>query len=246
MKEIFFEIHKDLSREGPGNSESTRRAFSMLTDLPAEPDILDIGCGPGMQTLDLTRLTDGIITALDNHQPYLDAVKEKMSRQNLGKRIMLVNGDMNHPCFPEKTFDLIWSEGALYIMGFEKGLRKWRPFLKQNGYFAVSEISWLKPNPPKSIEKFWDEYYPAIQDIEANLSIIHQTGYKPRGHFTLPESAWWDHYYLPIEEKLSILRKKYKGNAEAIHVLELEQEEIDMYKKFSDYYGYVFYVMLTV
>ena len=40
-----------------------------------------------------------------------------------------------------------------------------------------------------------------------------------------------------------MLREKYRANIEAMSVLEMEQKEIDLFRKYSNYYGYVFYVM---
>ena len=79
--------------------------------------------------------------------------------------------------------------------------------------------------------------------IEGNLEIIRQTGYDIIGHFTLPKSAWWDHYYTPIENKLPAFRTQYKNNPEALAVADLHDVDIEMYRKYSDFYGYVFYVM---
>ena len=85
--EIFFEIHDDIPRGGPGNYDSTQRAFSTLEFLPDKPSILDIGCGPGMQTLHLAQITNGRITALDNHQPFLNRLRKTVEQNNLAQKI---------------------------------------------------------------------------------------------------------------------------------------------------------------
>jgi ubiquinone/menaquinone biosynthesis C-methylase UbiE len=95
-----------MPRQGPGDSLSTRKAFLLLKNLPEKPAILDIGCGPGMQTMDIARLTDGSITALDYFQIYLDELKEKVSKAGLSKRITLVQGDMNNLDFKNGSFDV--------------------------------------------------------------------------------------------------------------------------------------------
>lgn len=243
MPKMFFEIHKDLPREGPGDSESTQTAFSMLTDIPESPRILDIGCGPGMQTMDLIKLTTGFIVAVDNHQPYLDALTEKMVEEGLIHRIQVINGDMLALKFQEDFFDLIWAEGSIYIVGFEKGINAWKPFLKEGGYLAVTEVSWLKPDAPEELKTFWENAYPAIQDIEGNFEIIRRAGYEIVGSFTLPESAWWDNYYIPLEQRLNIFRENHEGDDAAMELYESELAEINLYRTYSDYYGYVFYIM---
>jgi hypothetical protein len=32
-RQVFYEIYADIPREGPGDSDSTKRAFSMLAEL---------------------------------------------------------------------------------------------------------------------------------------------------------------------------------------------------------------------
>lgn len=240
---IFFEIHSDLPREGPGDRRSTEKALSMLSDLKKNPYILDVGCGPGMQTLDLLDLTDGSIVAVDNHQPFLDQLSEKVMQKGIAGRVQIVNADMSSLDFHPATFDLIWSEGAAYSMGFKNALSTWKPFLVKQGYLAVTELTWIRPDPPDEAKRFFAEEYPVMQNIESNLEAIRRAGYNVVGHFTLPESAWWDNYYTPIEKKLPAFREKYKDNPEALAVVELHEVEIDIYRKYSDFYGYVFYVM---
>ena len=128
-------------------------------------------------------------------------------------------------------------------MGFEKGLTAWQPYLKSGGYIALTEISWLKDKAPPDLADFWNAAYPAIQDQEGNISIIQKAGYQLIDHFVLPPEAWWDDYYFHIEKKLSILKTKYRNDTEALEVIENEELEIDLFRKYHDYYGYVFYIM---
>ena len=170
MMRIFFEIHSDLPREGPGDRGSTEKALSMLSDLKKNPYILDVGCGPGMQTLDLLDLTDGSIVAVDNHQPFLDQLSEKVMQKGIAGRVQIVNADMSSLDFHPATFDLIWSEGAAYIMGFKNALSTWKPFLVKQGYLAVTELTWIRPDPPDEAKRFFAEEYPVMQNIESNQS----------------------------------------------------------------------------
>jgi SAM-dependent methyltransferase len=179
---------------------------------------------------------------MDNHPPFLDRLSEAVTHRGLGDRITVLNRDMFTLNFDPETFDVIWAEGSIYIMGFENALRSWRPLLKKPGYLAATEITWLRPDPPDELRSFWAQEYPGIQDVASNLRVLRETGYSPIGHFTLPESDWWAHYYTPVERKLPALREKYKVNSEALGVLELEAREIDLYRRFCEYYGYVFYV----
>ena len=243
--EIFFEIHRDLPREAPGSDACTARALSMTLPLPRDPHILDIGCGPGAQTLVLAKQTGGHVTAIDTHQPFLDDLKRRAERAHLASRIHPQHGDMTALEIGEASFDLIWSEGAIYIMGFREGLQAWRRFLKPGGALAVTEATWLVDDPPDEARRFWQAAYPAMKHVEENIAILQEAGYSHVGHFTLPESAWWDDYYTPVEHRIAALRKQYQDDAEALAILDEEQREIDLYRKFSPSYGYVFYIMVN-
>ena len=243
--EIFFDIHKNLPREGSGRDEYTQKAYEMIPKIK-QPNILDIGCGPGLQTVKLGKLSDGEIIAIDNHQPFLDQLKENAKKANLQDRIKIVNKSMIGMDFPNDHFDIIWAEGSIFVVGFEQGIKDWKKFIKPKGYLAVHEMAWLKDNPPKEIYDYFQKVYPAITTIENNLDIIKKCGYKLIGYFSLPDDAWWEFYYDPLERRLGKMRIKYKDNPEGLEIIKDHQEEIDLYKKYYEWYGSVFYVMQKV
>jgi len=238
---IFWEIHSGNPREGPGSFVATKRAFEMLS-LPERPHVLDIGCGPGRQTLDLASLCDGRIIALDLHGHFLRELYPKAKAEGSGSRIAVIQGDMAHLPFQPESFDLIWAEGSIYIIGFQKGLELWRPCLKSGGYIAVTEVTWLKADPPQELSEFW-RAYPAMTDTPGNAARIRAAGLKLEDHFVLPPEAWWDDYYSHIGQKIPRLRAKYTGNQAALAAISSEEVELEMHRKYSDYYSYVFYVM---
>ena len=239
---IFFEVHQGLPREAPGDEESTLRALALMKDLPFAPSILDIGCGPGAQTIALARNSSAHITAVDVHQPFLDELARRAAAAALSACIDTVNASIFELAF-EKPFDVIWSEGAIYIIGFERGLRTWRPLLKPGGYVAVTELSWIKPDPPEGIRKYWQADYPGMLSVDENLAGLRAAGYRELGHFVLPESSWWKPYYYPMEARIVELRERYRADLEVQALLDIKQLEIEMYRKYSEWYGYIFYVM---
>ncbi len=241
-KDIFFEIHSGLPREAPGDEASTVRALRMMEDLPAVPEILDLACGPGGQTVALACHSTARITAIDTHEPFLVELERRAAAAGVGDRITAVKASMFNLTL-DKTFEVVWSEGAIYMMGFEAGLRAWRPLLKPRGYVAVTELSWIKPDPPKEIIDYWVEQYPGVASVEQNLQRLSTAGYREVGHFTVPESAWWDSYYHPMEGRVAELRKKYASDRDAQRVLDGELAEVEMYRRYCEWYGYVFYVM---
>ena len=240
--EIFFDIHKDLPRQGSGRDEYTQKAFEMIPEIK-QPKILDIGCGPGIQTIKLAKLTDGEIIGIDIHQPYLDQLEKNSKKHNLSHRIKAIKKSMTEMDFQEEYFDIIWAEGSIFIIGFEQGLKEFKKFIKPNGYLAVHEMAWIKNDPPKEIYDYWQKVYPAISNADKNLKIINKCGYKLLGHFPLPEDAWWDFYYTPLEQRLQQLKIKYKNNQEALEMIKEEELEIDLFRKYNKWYGSVFYIM---
>jgi ubiquinone/menaquinone biosynthesis C-methylase UbiE len=145
--------------------------------------------------------------------------------------------------FPDESFDIIWAEGSIYIIGFARGLTEWQRLIKPKGFLAVHEMTWLRPDPPQEIYEYWKEFYPEIKTVAGNIDLITKCGYILLGQFTLPEDAWWIEYYSPLEERIKILREKYNNDAKALAILDNEQREIDMYKKYYQWYGSVFFVM---
>jgi SAM-dependent methyltransferase len=237
----FFELYDPLPRGGPGNNALTRKAYELIQDLPARPKILDLGCGPGMQTLELARLSKGEIVALDNHRPFLDKLDREAKRLKLSAYIKILNQDMSTVKFPAESFDLVWAEGALYSMGFENGLKKCREFLKKDGYLAVTELVWLKDDP-SPLAREWCQDYKDIKSIPDNLALFARNDYQMIGHFTLPVSAWLNDYYSPLQKRIDELRPKYKDNETATAVINASQAEIDNFKKCSDEVGYESFV----
>lgn len=145
LDEAFWAIHSDLPREGPGDNASTARAYDMMRELPDAPTILDIACGPGMQTLELARLGAGRVTAVDLHQPFLDELGRRARATGLADYIDARRASMFDLPFEDAAFDVVWCEGALYMMGFRHGLTAWRRLLKPGGYVAVTEPVLLRP-----------------------------------------------------------------------------------------------------
>ena len=241
--DYFFELYDALPRGGPGDNESTCKAFKLVKGLPEKPRILDLGCGPGMQTLELARLSQGKIIALDNHQPFLDKLNHDAQRRGLSAYIETISQDMNWLSFPPESFDLIWSEGALYFMAFENGLKKCRGLLKKNGHLAATELVWLRPDPPDEIKQANLSEYPALTGIENNMAMVRKAGYQLIGHFTLPDASWTKNYYDPMERRIKELKKKYFAGHEARTVFSACQREIDLFRKYSKYFGYEFFVM---
>jgi SAM-dependent methyltransferase len=145
--------------------------------------------------------------------------------------------------FNEESFDIVWSEGSIYAIGFERGLKEWKRLIKPNGFLVIHEMVWTQDNPPDEIKRYWKSMYPGITTVDNNIRIIKKENYELLHSFLLPDNVWYEEYYIPLEIRLSILRKKYLGNQRALQMIKDKQEEINMYRKYSAVYGSVYFIM---
>ncbi len=239
----FFHVHSGLPRLGPGSEASTKRAISLLGALPAFPTIFDLGCGNGAQTLILARELGGRITAVDLHQPYLDELERRASAAGVAERIETLRSSMDSLELTAGSVDLIWSEGAIYQIGVERGLRLWRPALRPGGFVAFTEITWLVDDPPAEIRDYWRECYPAMTSVAGNCGKARRAGYEVVDTFALPGEDWWRDFYTPLRERCASLKAQAAAGSALEAVIRETDVEIGMYERFGDGYGYVFYVI---
>lgn len=243
MTKLFFELFSGLPRQGPGDTASTLRALALVPGVGPRTRVLDIGCGTGCQTLVLARNSAARIVAVDNHPPFVDALNREADRLGVADRLEARVADMRMLDFADGSFDLIWSEGAIYSMGFEAGLRGWRRLLAPGGHIALTEVCWRKPDPPGECAAFWEQEYAAIREAPALLEAIAACGYDTVGHFPLPASAWWDDYYRPLQANVTAFRRRYADAPDARELADQCQHEIDVWRAYADFYGYEFFVL---
>jgi ubiquinone/menaquinone biosynthesis C-methylase UbiE len=245
MEELFFEAFEGMGRLGPGSGASTLKAVERFGRRGEPLKILDIGCGNGVQTLLLAEAyPEAEITAVDNHAPFIENLKREAERKGLGNRLAAVAADMGELDFPDSCFDLIWSEGAVYIIGFQRGIREWKRLLKPGGALVCSEVCWLTDTPSPEIAGFWQKEYPEIESIEAKQKKITAAGYRSHSGFGLPSSDW-EGYYAALQSNLDRMRTLYRGDQTASEVIKILQDEIDLYHHYGNEYGYFFFVMFV-
>ena len=241
--DALFILHRDIPREGPGSDEATSDAIRRLPPLPPRPRILDLGCGPGRQTLVLARHFQTPIIAVDFHAPYLARLRRSAEGEGLSKLVSTRLGRMEELKEQPDSVDLIWIEGAIYIVGFAAGLRLWHPLLRDGGLLVASDATWLTDDPPAEARAFWHEEYPAMTTVAENIRAATDCGYEVLDHFTLPPSAWWNEYYTPLRKRVARLRQEADINAALAEVLDDTEREIAICDRYGDSYGYVFYLM---
>ena len=199
-------IDKDQIRAGL--VKYTERAFAVLPGM-YNPRILDIGCGSGVSTMEFARLTDGEIIGLDIDDTALDRFKDKIQKAWLSHRVKAIKCSMFDMDFPDESFDIIWSEGSIYAIGFEKGLKEWRKLLKPNGFLVVHDQQ---------------------GNIARKLEQIPDCGYHLLNYFTLSTETWWAEYFAPLEKRINEIKNKYSDDSEAMAALKDAQQELDIFR----------------
>lgn len=240
---LLIDLHKQGHRQGPGGDAETEKALNLaIFDRTAPLKIADIGCGTGASTLVLAKLLNAQITAVDFLQDFLDVLKDKAQSMGVVDKISTLACSMDDLPFAEGELDVIWSEGAIYNIGFEKGVADWRHYLKVGGLLVASEITWITDSRPQVIQEHWDSEYPEIDVASAKLRILEKHGYSPIGYFVLPRHCWLDQYYRPMQADFENFLNRNGNSEEARAIVAAEQKEIDLYETYKDYISYGVYI----
>ena len=239
---LICEYFSSLERQGPGSPEVTVKALSFIDNLSDKSCIADIGCGSGGQTMVLTQHTAGRLTGVDLFPLFIELFNQNATLLGLQDRVQGVVESMDQLSFKDEELDLIWSEGAIYHIGFQRGLAEWKRFLKTGGFIAVTEVSWFTEERPSEINDFWLDAYPEIDTIPRKVAQMQQTGYLPVATFVLPENCWTEHFYAPQAIAQENFLKKYAGNSTVESLIASQRHEAQLFDKYKAYYGYVFYI----
>ncbi|MBD3628019.1 class I SAM-dependent methyltransferase [Cyclobacterium sp.] len=241
--ELLITLHKNSDRLGPGSEADTLKALEFIP-LPQDRKlkVADLGCGTGAQTITLARNLSGQITAVDLFPAFLDELTKKSKHLGLTNQINTLCTSMDELPFGNGEFDLIWSEGAIYNIGFESGIKHWKNFLKTGGYLALSEITWISPVRPKEIEDYWHQVYPEIATASDKIRILERNGFSPVAYFYLSPESWTNHYYKPLEKRFAAFLDQLAHSELAKKVVEDTKMEMEWYQKYKDHYSYGFYI----
>jgi ubiquinone/menaquinone biosynthesis C-methylase UbiE len=242
VETVEREIRDALSRASDTRLAFTEKALRMLPSLGA-PRILDIGCGRGDPTLKLAALTDGEVVGLDINRRSLDELSKRVAELGLSGRVRAVLGSMVGMDFESESFDVIWAEASLHVVGFAAGLDEVWKFLKEGGFLVVHEMAWVRPNPPRELVEYWRNKHIAIRTVPEYSAEIPRHGYELIGHFTLPGDFWWSEYFKPLEHLVLELRERHKGDSEILRMLEQKEKEVDLHRKYSGWFGSAFFAM---
>lgn len=242
--DLLIDLHLPNPRQGPGGDDETALALRLTGLDPTAPlTVADIGCGTGASTLALARLLpQARVTAVDFLAPFLARLQHRCEAAGVSSRVTPVEAPMESLPLGDGQFDLLWSEGAIYNMGFENGVKSWRRFLKPGGVLAVSELTWTTQARPSELQAHWAREYPEVNTASAKLGVLERHGYSPLGYFVLPASCWLDNYYRPLQASFGGFLARHVHN-EAVRALVAEHEqEIALYEQHKAHFGYGFYL----
>ncbi len=241
--DLILDLHIRQDRQGPGSDIETRRALDLARiDRSRKLSVSDLGSGTGASTLVLANELDAHVTAVDFAPGFVDRLRERADQAGLSAQISAMVGEMQALPFNEEQFDVIWSEGAIYNIGFAEGLRAWRRFLRPGGVIGVSELTWTTSQRPAEIEAHWGAEYPGIATAPQKLEVMEAEGYEPLGMFFLPRDCWEEHYYTPLSAAFAGFLDRHGASEAARELVSAEQAEIDLYRRFGRWYSYGFYI----
>ncbi|MER6480716.1 bifunctional class I SAM-dependent methyltransferase/N-acetyltransferase [Streptomyces filamentosus] len=212
--DAFFALHHGLPRQGPGSDATTRRLLALAGPLPERPRVLDLGCGPGRSALLLAAEAHAEVTAVDTHEPFLDELRAAAAARGLGGSVRAVREDMGALPFPDGSFDLVWAESSVFVLGFDRALAEWRRLLAPGGTLVLTECVWTTDAPAPEARAFWDEHYP-LRTAGELAAVAVGTGYHVLGTFLQPDGDW-DEYYVPLAAHAEAADTSLPGMAGAV------------------------------
>ncbi|HLU92314.1 MAG TPA: methyltransferase domain-containing protein [Pedomonas sp.] len=229
-----------LPRQSPGSAAHTAAALGLLPAFAPGVRVADLGCGTGASTLVLAERLEGHILALDQAPEFLERLRQEAAARGVLERVEAVVGDMANPPVADGSLDLLWCEGAAYILGFDAALARWRSLLKPTGFAVVSECSWLVPNPGLKARTFWYSAYPAMRTVLENIERVEGAGYELLFTHTLPPECWAA-YAESMDRALADLAAK--GEALEPEFTRALRKEIDLFRHTGEEFSYVYYIL---
>ena len=232
-----------LDQVAPGSDASTLEALAGLHPIPEGGAVLDLGCGPGRQTLALARTLDRPVTAVDVNRRFLDRLIVRAEAAGLGEQVAVREASMVALDAPPASVDLIWSEGAVYIVGVDAALRHWWPLLKPDACVAFTDLVWLVDTPPAPAASFWRLGYPAMTGMAETRAACARHGYEVVGTRVLPAADWQQQYYEPLDRRIDALRPQAGEWPELATLLDELAAEIALFNAHHGSFGYAFFLL---
>jgi cyclopropane fatty-acyl-phospholipid synthase-like methyltransferase len=159
---------------------------------------------------------------VDTDRSALDKLSDRFRQNGLADRLDVLQAPMETLAFPPHSFDVIWSEGAIANIGFERGLSEWRDFLIPEGYHVIHD---------------------AIAELQRKTELTRICGYTMLGQFELSQEIWWKQYYAPLKRQLEECRRLVSLSERDKQEMRAAEQEIEAFDCDDDRFASVFFVL---
>ncbi|MEM8852513.1 MAG: class I SAM-dependent methyltransferase [Pseudomonadota bacterium] len=236
----IFRFFEKMSREGPGLPAFTKALFEETRERLGVPaggaplKAADMGSGSGASALILAEGGADVI-AVDIHRPFLDSVEEEAAAR--GVDVATAQASMLEAPIEAGSLDLIWSEGAVFTVGFDEALAAFFPLLKPGGLCVVSDCAFFQDEVDEAVTAFWAKGYEGMRTVADNLVAAERAGWRFCKAEVLPPAAWHA-FYDEADEVIETVR----SDPTMADVIAEMEEEAALYRRYGDQYGYVYTV----
>ncbi len=232
------DIHAGLPRQGVGSEETAKTLFDAIKHPHKIQRAIDMGCGTGRSTIWLAE--HGIHTvAVDIHQPFLNVLRKEAIRANVADRLDIQNMSIDNVPYPDESFDLVWSEGAAYFIGWAQALSAWKHLLKPDGYLIATDMFWTTDKPSHELSDFFKN--DNVLALEQAIKIARQSGYSVIKIYIQPDSDWFDEYYHALGKRAEKLSQHVDPATK--QAADMAKREIAIRHKYAGEYEHVGFVL---
>jgi ubiquinone/menaquinone biosynthesis C-methylase UbiE len=186
----------------------TRKTYGLIPKIK-NPQILDVGCGTGVPTIEIAKISNGHVTGIDIDERLLNILRRKIKEIGLNDKICVLNKSIKMMDFQKESFDIIWSEGAVFVIGFEKSIKDWRELLRPNGYMVLHDD---------------------IKNKSKKLGLIGKNGYQLIAEYDLTFEIWWKEYYSKLEKLVESYEDKKPLDPKLRKEIDSDQNQVYMCK----------------
>ena len=199
--------------------EHTRMAFAMLPAMD-RPRVLDIGCGQGLQTMELARLSGGEVVGIDIDEAALARFLERLEQSGFRSQITVRMCSLFEPGLAAESFDILWEEGVLHLLQPDGSFAACHRLLRRGGFLVMHEtIGWFEATSPR----------------------LPELGFSLVDRHLLPRHFWWTEYGAPLERRVRAFRESH-GDAALSPELARYANEAAMIKSDPDRFDCGFFI----
>ncbi len=187
-----------------------------------KPNILDVGCGSGVSTIEIASLTNGNILAIDSDKESLSFFERYIKDSNLESNITIKHNSVFDEELRENSFDIITAEGLFNLIGFEKGLTYFSNFLKISGYFIIHDDS---------------------KNLSTKLKLIERLKFSVIDTIELDENIWGNLYVNCLKNEISQINKNNLDKINSKNSIKTAKDEIKMFENDPSVFKSTYYLL---